>query len=166
MFLQCLSAIYRRLVSVISPCQCQAVRTVRILQDPVWRRCKTLASTCLCVVASFPWGIVALVGFGTLKMTPEYKIECKISLCHQELLGSALQGVYVCLGFLSQSCNLWRPAWPTRYSFVLTVSSQKLEKKRPSRSSPQGSCGIQCLLARPVWRPPGSKPTILFSILL
>lgn len=46
------------------------------------------------------------MGFGTLKMTPEYKIECKISLCHQELLGSALQGVYVCLGFLSQSLQL------------------------------------------------------------
>lgn len=60
----------------------------------------------LCLVAGFPGGVVALVDLGTLKMILKYKTECEISLCHQELLSSALRGAYVSLSLLSHSLQL------------------------------------------------------------
>lgn len=39
-------------------------------------------------VFSLPSCKVGLVDLGTLKITPEYQVECNISLCHRELLVS------------------------------------------------------------------------------
>lgn len=102
-----------------------------------------------CLLASCPWGILALVGLGTLKMIPKYRTECKISLCHQEFLGSALWGAYVCPRVLTQSLQLAETCVTNQILVCVDGVEPEASGELHSSSSPPGNLWQPMLVSQP-----------------